>query len=148
MNSGQTKSFYVYRWLIRVDVWQEPTKFHKATIPQFKNKQKLKMKQIWGKILKGKILFHYDILQNIECSTLCHTIGPCCLSILHIIICQWRAFSWKKVSITRWYYVYILCCFDLDQLGFKITLWSIWPQVLHPWCVSSNLQIKIQLTSR
>ena len=29
---------YVYLWLIHVDVWQQPTKFHKAIIIQLKNK--------------------------------------------------------------------------------------------------------------
>ena len=32
------------------------------------------------------ILFHYSLLQEIECSSLCCTVGPCCLSILYIIV--------------------------------------------------------------
>ena len=32
------------------------------------------------------ILFHYGLSQDIEYSSLCHTVGPCCLSILHIIV--------------------------------------------------------------
>ena len=33
------------------------------------------------------IPFHYDLSQNTEYSSLCHTIGPCCLPILYIIAC-------------------------------------------------------------
>ena len=33
------------------------------------------------------ILFHYGISQDIEYSSLCYTVGPCCLSILYIIVC-------------------------------------------------------------
>ena len=29
-------------------------------------------------------LFHYDLSQDIEYHSLCYTVGPCCLSILHI----------------------------------------------------------------
>ena len=32
-------------------------------------------------------LFHYGLSQDIECSSLCHTVRPYCLSILYIIIC-------------------------------------------------------------
>ena len=30
-----------------------------------------------------KILFHYRLLQDIEYSSLCYTVGPCWLSILY-----------------------------------------------------------------
>ena len=33
------------------------------------------------------ILFHYGLSQDTECSSLCYTVGPCCLSILCIIVC-------------------------------------------------------------
>ena len=33
------------------------------------------------------ILFHYDLLQDIEYSSLCYTVGPCCLPILYIVAC-------------------------------------------------------------
>ena len=29
--------------------------------------------------------FHDDLSQDIECSSLCYTVGPCCLSVLYII---------------------------------------------------------------
>ena len=32
------------------------------------------------------ILFHYGLLQDIEYSSLCNIVGPCCLSIARIII--------------------------------------------------------------
>ena len=37
-----------------------------------------------------QIIFHYRLLQNIEHSSLCYTVGPCCLCILYIAvsICQ------------------------------------------------------------
>ena len=31
-----------------------------------------------------QILFHYSLLQDIECSSLYYTVGPCCLSIYFI----------------------------------------------------------------
>ena len=33
------------------------------------------------------ILFHYGLLQDTEYSSLCYTVGPCCLSILNVIVC-------------------------------------------------------------
>ena len=33
------------------------------------------------------IYFHYGLSQDIEYSSLCSTIGPCCLSTLYIIVC-------------------------------------------------------------
>ena len=33
------------------------------------------------------ILFHCDLSQDIEYSSPCSTVGPCCLSILYIIVC-------------------------------------------------------------
>ena len=33
------------------------------------------------------IPFHYGLLHDIEYSSLCSTTGPCCLSILYIIVC-------------------------------------------------------------
>ena len=32
------------------------------------------------------ILFHYNLLQDIEYSSLCYTVGPRCLSILYIVV--------------------------------------------------------------
>ena len=32
------------------------------------------------------ILFHYGLSQDIEYSSLCNTVGPCCLPILYIIV--------------------------------------------------------------
>ena len=34
-----------------------------------------------------QILFHYRLLQNTEYSSLCYTVGPCCLPILYIVVC-------------------------------------------------------------
>ena len=33
------------------------------------------------------ILSHYGSLQGMEYSSLCYTAGPCCLSILYIVVC-------------------------------------------------------------
>ena len=35
------------------------------------------------------ILFHYGLSQDIKDSSLCYIVGPCCLSILRIIVCVW-----------------------------------------------------------
>ena len=34
-----------------------------------------------------QILLHYVLLQNSEYSSLCYTVGPCCLSMLYIAVC-------------------------------------------------------------
>ena len=33
------------------------------------------------------ILFYYGLLQDVEYSSLGHTVGPCCLSILYVVVC-------------------------------------------------------------
>ena len=40
-----------------------------------------------------QIIFHYKLLQDIEYSSLCYTVGPCCLSQVSIII---KLFSLKS----------------------------------------------------
>ena len=35
-----------------------------------------------------QILFHYRFSQDIEYSSLCYTVGLCCLSILYIVLCM------------------------------------------------------------
>ena len=55
------------------------------------------------------ILFHYVLWQDIKYSSLCYTVGPCCLSILYKIVCirqvfvlppfhRWRAERWNTFS--------------------------------------------------
>ena len=34
------------------------------------------------------ILFHYELLQNIEHTPLYYAVGPCCLYILYTIVCN------------------------------------------------------------
>ena len=36
-----------------------------------------------------KILFPYRLLQDIELSSLCYTVGPCCSPILYIVVCMY-----------------------------------------------------------
>ena len=36
--------------------------------------------------IRFHFLFHYGLSRDIECSSLCSTVGPCCLSILYILI--------------------------------------------------------------
>ena len=36
------------------------------------------------------ILFHYGLSQDIEYSSLCYTVGPCCLSIPYVIVCIYQ----------------------------------------------------------
>ena len=33
------------------------------------------------------ILFHYHLSQDTEYNSPCYTVGPCCLSILYLIVC-------------------------------------------------------------
>ena len=34
-----------------------------------------------------KIHFHCSLLQDIEYSSLCYTVNPCCLSVLYMVVC-------------------------------------------------------------
>ena len=38
------------------------------------------------------ILFHYGLSREIGCSSLCYSVGPCCLSILNVIVCIPKGF--------------------------------------------------------
>ena len=43
-----------------------------------------------------QVLFPYRLLQNIEYSSLCYTIGPCWLSILYIFVFALQFFSFSS----------------------------------------------------
>ena len=53
------------------------------------------MFQVYSKVIQlyiyicilFQVLFHYRLLQDIEYSSLCYMVGPCCLSILYIVVC-------------------------------------------------------------
>ena len=44
-----------------------------------------------------QILFHYTLLQDIEYSSLCNTVGPCCLSILYIVVCVFLCVFYSSI---------------------------------------------------
>ena len=48
-----------------------------------------------------QVLFPFRVLQNIEQSSLCRTVGPCWLSILNIAVCtyhpQFPLYFWMKL---------------------------------------------------
>ena len=48
------------------------------------------------------ILFHYDLSQDTGYSSLCYTVGPCCLSILHLCACELSRFSHVRLFVTLW----------------------------------------------
>ena len=35
-------------------------------------------------------LFHHGLSQDIDDSSLCYTVGPCCLSLLNVIVCIYQ----------------------------------------------------------
>ena len=37
-------------------------------------------------VLFSPVLFHYRLLQDIDYSSLCYTVNPCCLSISYIVV--------------------------------------------------------------
>ena len=43
-----------------------------------------------------QILFLYRLLQNIKYSSLCYTVGPCCLPILYIVVCMLKILDYNK----------------------------------------------------
>ena len=46
-----------------------------------------KVTQLYTYILSFLYAFHNGLSQDIECSSLCYTVGPCCLSVLYIVVC-------------------------------------------------------------
>ena len=57
---------HVYLWLIRVDVWQNPTQYCKAIILQLKIKKRIKVKK------KKEKKSYFKILSIL----LCYTVDP------------------------------------------------------------------------
>ena len=49
-----------------------------------KNKKEKKGK---GICVLFQILFHYILLQDIEYSSVCYIVGPCCLPVLYTVVC-------------------------------------------------------------
>ena len=48
-----------------------------------------------------QILFPYRLLQNIECNSLCYTVGPCRLSVLYIFYCSRKIHSQVCKPLTQ-----------------------------------------------
>ena len=55
-----------------------------------------------------RILFHYGLSQHIEYSSLCYTVGLCCLSILHMIV---------FIRTSTFKHFLFLSLFSLSHLG-------------------------------
>ena len=49
------------------------------------------------------ILFHYGLSQDIEYSSLCYTVGPCCLSILNVIAFLGESTKMKMIGRSKIY---------------------------------------------
>ena len=43
--------------------------------------------QVFISLMRFFFLFYYSVLQDIEYSSLCYTVGPCCLSTLYRVVC-------------------------------------------------------------
>ena len=48
-----------------------------------------------------QILFPFSLLQNTEYSSMCYTVGPCCLSVLYIVVCVCHYLILKWTAINR-----------------------------------------------
>ena len=61
---------YVYLWLIRVDVWQNPTQYCKAIILQLKIKKRIKVKKKEKEKINLKFFFFFFFFTtaNVELS--------------------------------------------------------------------------------
>ena len=63
--------------------------------------------QVYNKVIQLYIyvyilfrtLFHYRLLQDIEYSSLCYAVSPCWLSILYILVCNWRRRQWHPTPV-------------------------------------------------
>ena len=42
---------------------------------------------MYRKVILFQILFVYKLLKNTKYGSLCHTVGPCCLSVLYMVVC-------------------------------------------------------------
>ena len=58
-----------------------------------------------------QILFHYKLLQVIECSSLSYTVGPCCLSILYIVVYICSSFKLVSLAPNRVFFIILVMCF-------------------------------------
>ena len=99
------------------------------------------------------ILFHYVLSQEIGYSSLCYTVGPCCLSILNVIVCIYQPQTpspslslppppWQPqvCSLCLW-----VCFFFVDGGPPTLDLWYSWYLIkfliLHPCLTSDHLDL-------
>ena len=52
----------------------------------------------WHISILFQILFHYRLLQDVDYTSVCYTVGPCYLSILYIAVCRKNIKETKKDS--------------------------------------------------
>ena len=80
--------------------------------------------------------FHYSLSQDIECNSLCYTVGPYCLSILYTIVC----ICWPQIPnpflstplplgnhkwvLYIWYLWVCFCPFFFFFRGCTLSIWS------------------------
>ena len=58
-------------------------------------------------------LFHYGLLQDIEYSSLCYTVGPCCLSTLPLVTPNSQSIRLPPL-ISLGHYQSVLLCLSLS----------------------------------
>ena len=49
-----------------------------------------KVTQLYTETFFFNILFHYGLSQGIGYTFPCYTVGPCCLSVLNVIVCIYQ----------------------------------------------------------
>ena len=78
-----------------------------------------------------QILFPYRLLQNIEHSSLCCIVGPCCLSILYILVCILAKAMAPHSSTLAWKIPW------MEEPG-RLQSMGSW-RVRHDWATSLSL---------
>ena len=89
LNCSGHSIFSLFLQLYKNEVVYFLLKYSWLTILCFSNKYTAKSDSITY-IYIFKIMFYYQLLQDVECNSPCYTINPCCLSIL-CTVCVYRS---------------------------------------------------------
>ena len=82
------------------------------------------------------IFFHYDLSQGIDYSSLCYTLGSCCLSVLHIIyvcFCSSQSSNPLLPSPSPWqpqrsffYHCFVIVAINQVSIYICVYFWSFY----------------------
>ena len=83
------------------------------------------------------ILFPYRLLQSIEYSSLCYTVGPCWLSILHILVCICQS----QPPNSSLPFIFSPWQSQVRSLLLFYVPWDIWRERVQGWSNCTTLEV-------